>query len=373
MIPHSEHVVRALKALPQSETAEEMLSAWADTKKEIAWLVENDYPMEAERLSSDYVRSFAHFKHEDEGFTLKVAPAFPVNNRITLELLGISDELDDYLIKHKVRVNQLTQDNQHGFRQLIAWAAWRQKMPLITEIVTQLAKDLITNHPDDVYGWSDVCQGMIRRLTDKDGPIMKLGGEIDRALASIVAPAPDSRIDGKEMIPLAKFGLRETLLKMLSVGTFRQFRPIAFTPEEVKLVLDMLPSEPTSRQLHGMHLAIDMPCYAEKILFDPSVDMKDYIEALRTSDMTNNKQGNDLNYTTLRMFIRLLNPEHLNTTDRRRRARMLVNAVCEEENRHRKESPEAIWYGLKSMGYNDCVLRMCDDTKVVMLEDELGM
>ena len=373
MIPHSVSVIRALKDLGKSGCADEMLSTWADTKKEIAWLLENDYPVEAQRLAADYTRSFGMYKHGDELTTEKVVTAFPVNNSDTLKLLGINDEIDAYILEHKVRIDQLSQANHHGFRELFEWSVQRQHLDLTTKIVVQIARDAIENHPGDNTGWCEAGHGMIRKLVDKDALVVDYGSEIDEALASIMVVNPDYRKDGKDIIRLAQFGLKKTVVKMLSVGLCRQVRAIEFSPEDLIPLFNALPSKPTAREWCWIQIAIDHPEIKEKILFDPSVDMQAYIEALHTTDFKLTRVGHSLTFASLAIFLPLLTPEHLNTPDRRRRARMLVNAVCNEESRSKPRNADQLRDDLKRIGYHDCVLRMCDLTKVSMLEDELGM
>lgn len=373
MIPHSSDVAKALFRINNAASAEEMLAVWASTKREISWLLDNDYPLEAQCLVADYAMSFNLYKHVDETVTAKVVAAFPVNDSNTLKLLGISAEIDTFILKHKVKVDQLTHRKNHGFRELLSWAVQRQQLEIATSVVVQIARNLVQNHPGGLTGWCEGGHGMLRKLIDKDVLVEKYNDEIDEALASIMVVNPDYRKDGGDMIRMAQFGLKKTLFKMMSVGLFRQLRTIAFTPEEVKQVLDILPENPTAQEWHWIQLAIDHPGFSETILFDPTVDMQDYIHALRTTDFKLNRVGHNLSYAGLVVFQSLLTPDHLTTSDRKIRARMLVNAVCNEENLDRKKDAGQMRAELKRLGYHDCVARMCDQTKVSMLEDELGM
>lgn len=372
MIPRSVKLSLALERLSSGFTADELLSVWRDSKSEISWLLDNDYPSEAATLARAYSLSFSRFKHVDEPTTRKVMVAFPVNSTCTMQLLGISDEIDAYLIQNKLRIDQLTQSDNHGFREILHWAVARKNVALITQVVKQVSRDLVLNHRGNSKAWREGCHGMIRSLVLTKADSVDLSGEIDVAIADVVIVAPEYRKDGKEMIDLARFGLRETFFKMISVGLFRQFQPKGFTEDEFKLVLDMLPPKPTAREWHWIQMAIAIPGLTEKILFDPSIDMPEYIEALRTTDFKLNNHGSHLNYSTMVMFITQLTPEHLNTPERRRRARQLVNAVCNEENPDKKD-PEKLRAELKRMGFHECVQRMCDQTKASILEDELGL
>lgn len=373
MIPRTISHKVALDNLGTEHDPDVMLATWRDAKNEITWLVENDFPDEAEILLASFGRSFSSVKIAHVSVLREVISAFPVNQRCTLKYLGVNDDVDDYIVKHKLLVEHFATRESDGFREVLLWASKKQDLALIERVVKHISYYLNDYRPGSQSAWSEAAHSIIRQLITNSPVQNDLSGEIDKTIAEMMVIDPQYRRDGAEMIQFARLGLRETFFKMLSLGLFRKFSPTEFMPDEVSMVLEMLPLEPNPREMHWIHMGIDLPGYAEKILFDPLVDMEQYIEALRTTDFKLQNNGHHLTYTTLSTFGHLLKPEHLTTPDRRRRARMLVNAICKEENAKTGATAEKVRDALMRLKFDPIILKMCDLTKGLVLEEDLGL
>jgi hypothetical protein len=350
-----------------------LISLWNEAKLEISRLLEDCLPRESWLLSRSFKSSFHNYRHQDEEVTRRVIPLFPVNDPCTFKHLGIADDIDEYIITHKLRIHDLSQTKDHGFREVLEWAAKQGRRDLIEQVVIQVRNDLVDNHPKYQSAWNEAFHGMLRRLVGQRDTYIDLSGAVDQAMSDLVILAPDYRKQHKDMAGLARSGMNKTLIKVLSVRGFGSFDGAALSDQDFQCVLNALPQNPTPLQMHWIHRSIEVPGLAEKILFDPSVNMDAYVEAMGSTRFGEGPDQHNLTIWSIQSFAALMTPEHLNTGERRRRARKMLNAVCEKEFPPDKKNPDALRVKLVQAGFNPYVFRLCDQLKAEILQDELGM
>ena len=366
------NLIERLKYLKQVHQAEVMLAVWDEAKAHLAWLVDNHLFVEASDLSDACTRSFAAYTHTDIDVTRSVIRAFPVNSRDTMRFLGIDDDLDQYIINNKLRIEYLTQSEHDGYRDILRWAVARKNLPLIAKVTKQVSSDLTSRYADKPMFWAGACHSMIGQLTQSGAPAVDLGAEIDETIAGLVVSNLEYKGQATEMVDIASFGLRKTLLKMLECGLFWRESSVDLTEDQLSVIMAALPSQPNEQELAWMHNALDTPSLTERILLDPAVDMNAYIQTLRETNFGNLSCA--LNYLTLQFFKSLLNEKQLNTPLRQRRASLLIDAVFDQQNPERNVIP-ALIESLKSRqwGFGDYIFKLCRQTKGLMLENDLGM
>lgn len=361
-------IIDKLNRLEQMSDADDLLCAWDEAHQYLAWLVENQFFAETADLAKACTRSFMAYKNHDLQVTQRVIRAFPVNSTDTLRFLGLNDALDEYLINNKLRVEHMTQSDQDGYRHVLRWALTKKDLPLIAKVTRRISDDLTQRHARHRMFWGCATHGMLGRLTQSDTPAVDLGGEIDETLAGLMVSNMEHKSQATDMVDIARFGLRKTLLKMLECGLF--FRDCDFTDEQLAIVMAGLPAEPTAKELAWILHGLDNITVAKKILFDPSVDIQEFIETLRNAKFGGLSSA--LNFKTLQYFRPILNSYSLNTTESRRRASLLINAVFDEHNPERTHTRKLI-DSLRSWGFDEFVFKLCYQTKGFLLEEDLGM
>jgi hypothetical protein len=362
-----------LERVGEIQEPEVLLDIWRSARQEIVWLIEHHLAYEADTLARSYTTSFMRYNHKDIEVTRQVVEAFPANDASTMDLLGIDDEIDQFIIENKLRIEYLTQSNNHGTGKVLAWAAQprNQRLDIIKAVTHQIGQDLAKNDPGASKTWGAACYGMIWNLTRADQSF-DMSGEIDRSIARTVATAPEYRMDATQMVDMARFGLKETFLALARHGMFFRYDPSSFSDLENRVVMDMLPSNPALHDLQWMHDAFELPGLSEKILLDPQVDIEAYVEILRTTDYGRHRLKTNLTYETFSRFISLYTPEQLNTTEKKHRASKLLNAVTNQMTAA-DTSQARIRANLKMVGFSDYMLKMCRLTSGSILEDELGL
>lgn len=358
-----------LKLIPDAGT---LLATWDEAQQHLSWLVENHLYVEAADLSNALTRSFGAYKNDDLEVTRSVIRAFPVNSRDTMRFLGLDDKLDQYILNNKLMLTYMTQSEHDGYRDILRWAVAKKDLPLIAKVTKQISDDLTLRNPTKPMHWAPAFHSMIGRLTQSGAPAFDLGPEIDETLAGLVVANLEYKGQATDMVDIASFGLRKTLLKMLECGLFWRESSTDLTEGQLALVMSSLPSEPSVQELAWIQYAMDVPEIAERILFDPTVDMDTYIQTLHETKF--GMLSSALNYQALQFFGPLLNSKHLNTPIRQRRAASLINAVFDQQNPDRKDIPRLI-NSLKSLqwGFDDYIFKLCNQTKALMLENDLGM
>lgn len=366
------NLIERLNYLKQITEAESLLAVWDEAHRHLAWLVENHLFVEAADLSNACTRSFMAYKHECLTVTRTVIRAFPVNSSDTMRLLGIDNELDQYILKNKLKIEYLTQSEHDGYRDILRWAVAKKDLPLIAKVTKQISNDLALKYAHKPMFWAGPFHSMIGRLTQSGAPAVDLGTEIDETLSGLVVANLEYKGPSTDMVDIARFGLRKTLLKMLECGLFWRESSVDLTEDQLATVMSCLPSQPTEQEMAWMHYALDIPSLTEQILFDPDVDMAMYIQALR--DTTFGNLSCALNYQTLQFFRPFLNAKQLNSPTRQRRASMLINAVFNHQNPEKRDIP-ALIECLRSIqwGFDDYIFKLCHQTKGLMLENDLGM
>lgn len=360
-----------LDSLKTLTDADLFLKICDTAKAQITEHLFQDEHFEAAGLARAYAYAFVGFKHVDKAFTLKVLQAFPVNCHSTLSMLGIDDEIDEFILSRKVRLHTMSEARDHAHTKLLEWAVAKQDMVLIEKVVLQISRDLLENHPGSKQQFRNASMGMVRVLVLGEQEQTFYGPVIDDAIASLVCQKADYQQPAECMPRLAAAGLSKTLMKMLEFGLLNEYRPISFDVAETQRLIESLPANPSPQQLHWIHHSIKIPDLTEKILFDESVDMDAYIEALRATEF--NGRYNNLVFNTLRQFKEILTPEHLTTVPRKRRAAKLVSAVCEQEQAYKRTKPEDIRKTMTDIGFHEYVFKLSSMFKAKVLEDELGL
>lgn len=365
---------KSLLQIAKISDPQELLSLWNETKLQMLLSLENGLHNEAWVLAKDYAESFHRYKHLDEEVTRQVIALFPVNEPCTFKLLGIADDIDDYILNHKLKIQDLTQTKRHGFCEVLDWALARGQRDLIERIVTQVRDDLINNYPTSQNAWNEALQGMLMCLIGSPSSYMDLSDVTDRAMSDLVIIAYDYPKQAADMIGLARSGMSKTLIKLLSVWGFKEKYGVSeFSAEDFDCILNALPKNPSPAELHWIQTAIAVPGLHEKILFDPSVDMDAYIQAMNSDSFGALASRHNRTITAIEPFAPLMTQKHLNTRERRLRASKLLNVVCESQSPPERKDPDMLRRRFKESGFDPYVFKLCDQLKASVLEHDLGM
>lgn len=365
------NLINALDAISKIDDSSTLLRLWAETRTAITELLEDSQPFQAAALSRAYAYSFVRIKDPDVQMIREIIGAFPANFTGTFRFLGLADDIDETIIRDKLRITLLSQTKDAGYCQVLSWALERHRTDLVGQVVAQVHRDLVDNHPGNQSAWREAYHGLIGALTSGSAR-MDLGGPVDDAVAALVIPAPDYLKPSSDILRLIEQGMEKTLGALLATGAFQRFKPQDFSADQAAGVMALLPTQPTPADLYRMLQQITVPGLREKILFDTSVDIDAYIAEMDNHMHSERRPGKTHDVYHIQSFCDLLTPEHLNTSARKSRAKKLLNAVCKEVRSDERDLAE-LRKDMLRLGFHDYTFKLINQLRGRVLEEELGM
>lgn len=369
---------KEFKAFITANDASGFVALCQTLKAEIAELVLTDRSVEAVRLLEAYNSTLREYEPTNPAFTLEVLPLLPPNARGTIKLLGVCDDTDAYILEHKVNLEVISQVQDDAFSFLITWALSKKDMAYVEKVVLSVTESLhtmplnLTTHPMIDEMMLDATIHMLHALVYKDETRMVCTPAIDDAIASLMIKRPESKLQEQYFLHIAQAGMTKTLMKALSLPFFYSYSQA--DEQKQQILKDALPSNPTVKELYWIHRSLPLDGIAEKILFDETVDMDEFVNVL-SGTYEGKSHYSDLSFHTLKGFTHLIDKQTLDTQGKQKRVTKLLNAMCEEEafGIGRQKTPQQIRDELLKMGVPDFMLRTVNILKGQALEDALGL
>lgn len=364
--------VSQLNSLKLANDAEGFIALCRAVKAHAIQLMAEDRPREAGEVMADYADVLdspwiGSFEHE---FILKVLNIFPSNNFSTMNLLGISDEIDEHIFEHKIDIETLVPNAESGFKAFLEWSTNKKSFEFTTRVITGL-----TQRAHAVFGDDPDEKGMVATvfldvlLKAKQAP-KEFPASIDDDIASLVDTRADNRRRKKDMWSLAPRGLRKTLMKMLEHNMLERYR---FTnTEHFEPVLACIQDTMTLKQTYAVHHHMELPWITEQLLFDDQVSMDEFIDLLRNTHYGNTRD-NDLHIDHIQPFVRFITRENFVIRERRNRIIQLIDAMVGEGSEHEYMNAEELKRELKRNKVPEFAFKYLKRVKGSVLEEAIGL
>ncbi|MBI6882785.1 hypothetical protein [Pseudomonas putida] len=363
----STSILEEIKAIRNTQDANHFVNTCNNAKLEVLRLLEANEYSDALTLNKELGDVFWKMKNKTVGFMLQAISVFPKNKHSALSHLGISSELDKIIFDTKFDLGSIKY-NERGLIDVFSWAVVKQDLQLMEDILSLVSLgDKSRSNWIETGTWSGYLN------------CFNLGAEhktvypekIDILLSRIVTRGNDYCLRSCDLPAISKMGLQKTIMSLLSHGLVEYFKFGLFSKDDIDAVQSIIPEnlspEQTSWVLHGIHV----PGLTEKILSDSSFDIEAFVSYLKTGKASRREQ---IKTHTLEIFKDVLNPEHLTSGIRRRRAAMLIDAAIEEErDAILYKSDEDSLKKLVQRGFDPYIMKIASCTKSKQLEDELGM
>jgi hypothetical protein len=330
-------------------------------------LIHQDQHFEASYMMKNYGTVFISPKASNPTVLLQILPAFPKNATGTLNLLGITDELDEAILASKVDVRTIKP--RDGFTSLINWAIGKQQWPLVEAVVLNITANVKEHYTNDSMTQSEVVNGILQTFVYGKECLPPLPGTIDEAVSSIVNAPLDWRLQDEFFDRLARMAMPKTLMKMLEHGRINSIN--CTQTAEHQHILDCLPENLTAKQLHAVDYFLNLRGIKHRILFDESMHIEHYIAALKGSQFLAYRE-NDLRFGILERFTPLFTTENIAVAARRKRISSLINAVVDQA-LSKGGTPEGIRGSLKKLGLPEHAMKLVNLFKGEELESALGL
>jgi hypothetical protein len=363
---------KEMKAFITANDAQGFVELCQAVKAEVLELVVADRAVEGHRLLEVYSNVLNSYECANPAFTLKILPILPSSSMATVKLLGINDEIDSYILEHKIDLQIISHVKDGAYAHLIHWALKKKDLAYVEKVVLMVTETLHTESCINNAMILDASICLLYTLVDDENTRMTYTPAIDDAVASLLIKNNENKQDCEFYLSLAMTGMRKTLMSALRLQFFYPYSPP--NEERRSILVSALPEQPTAKELHWIHRSLSLHGIAAKILFDDTVDMLEYIDALKDS-YQGKSRFNDLSYATLASFTHLLDNQQVNTSSKKKRVALLLNEVCEQEAKQFgfEKTPEKVRNELLKMGVPESLIRTVKMLKVVSLEDALGL
>jgi hypothetical protein len=372
---------KALKATSdafiQANDAHGFIALCQSVKAQTMALICEERSLEAKRLMEIYSNIFRYYTCSNPAFTLEILPLMPPNANSTVKLMGISPEIDDYLLEHKVDLDVISRVEDDACYTLIQWALSKNDMAYAEKVVQGVAHHLNAFPSSKESTVTNVSLNLLKALLhhDVDMEIACTPG-IDEAIASLMTKNRGKMFDEEDyFLQMAKAGLRKALMRALELESFYSYK--VCTKEKRDIFFAALPDEPTSQEMYWIFRSIEFTVddgIESQILFNERIDIQEHIETLRSTLIGQGKFC-ELSMSNLDRFSQLLGDDELNTPSRRNRAVAFVNAICEQEAtlQGRQGTPEVIRNTLIDLSIPHTIIRQVKMLRGLELEDALGL
>ncbi|MBI6882786.1 hypothetical protein [Pseudomonas putida] len=359
--------------LRSANTPDDFNNTCLRAKARIAKLLEQGQLNLVSSLSKLMLHSFEAITKRDDAFILSVLHNFPINSKTTFSILNKSPEIDEYITSTKLVISEFDATEEKDFMPVMYWACNLDRQDVAKDIICQVVADLNSNHENQLSLKKTLNKRFIDALiwTVEENNVYP--EDIDKIMADFSGIDDSMSLDDDVIHGLVRSNLHLTLMKLIEKGRFRRYSENDHTPSETEAFYAALPSSPTINELVAMHLYTDKPGLSEHILFDESVDLKQFINALKTSS---NRKQSQFSITNMEPFVDVLTAEHVNTPARRKRVDFLFTELCDY-----LVDPEYGSYGsvadvkesMEVHGFDSHIFKVCKRFRKFHLEDELGM
>jgi hypothetical protein len=363
---------KKLQSLLDSEDAQGFVEYCKAIESTAMTMVKNHKRREASSLLNLYADVFesADWHLKSPEMVLQVLEVFPVNHYTTMRLLGISKEADDYILAHKLNIAEFDCGVESGYEDVLNWAVKTNQHEYAAQFVHEVVQRVhqVCEDVDD-KAMRLIGNALVDGLVDNDPLPGEITCSIDQDIASLLNSTGDYRRSGQYIPTLAKLGMSKTLMTMMVNG---MLSGISYTNEaNFEPIIKCLPQEMTLAQLHAVNYHLGIPSVAEKILFDDSVNMTDFIAAMKDSRFSL-FQKNDLHIEGIRPFYKHITPENFERPERRKRILQLLDAML-ESGTIKYDSVEEVRKALKYQSVPQFAFKYIRCLRSIELEDAMGL
>lgn len=338
-------------------------------KSTIGALINQNQRAEALALMEVYESTFKYAHDWNAKFLLGIVEEFPFNHESTFALLGLSDELDQAIMASKVDTKTRPANNICDHDHLLRWAYEQQNLALMEDIVIN-ACDMVKTRfhcEKDIMRRVSTC--FVHTLGLRENRANLSSHRIDEAIASIIDIGDQE--SGAYVDRLARLQMPKTLMKMLEIG--RLGKHIQALHEDYDHILACIPEKMTANELNAVYFHLEPTGLAQKILFDESIDMDDYIGSLRNSAYMSFGGSKYLGLQYCSHFSASFTENAFSDSVKKRRCVKLINSMCEADLtkgtvKVKDMRDRAILFGVPTfcLKYIDCI-------RGAELEDALGL
>lgn len=337
-------------------------------------LMAEERPEDAADILRIYGSFFFRYEGLDPAFTKSILPLFPPNKEATLRHLGMSKEVDDYLIHQKIDRTTFSRAKEDSVYHVLKWALIKGETRFADSFVSHVAQDLLTNHPDDVSMHIKASREILSTVAWDCRALGPVSSTIDQALASLINHGTASKLLAEYWGRMALTGLHESMLKAMKYGLIHRLKE--YTPDEHAAILAALPVNPTPEQAHWITQCIPHPELEQRILFDQDFDLDAFIVAMKDRKKTPFRSAlGDLTFEGVSVFKTWMEPDQLDTSQKKSRLAKLLNAVA-DNHFNTEGSPKTskhVREELDKQNLPGTVRRIMKMFKGQELEDELGL
>lgn len=340
-------------------------------KTALELLNEQDAKIAAELLKN-YSVFFEGYENSDPGFTYAILPLFPENKSYTMSLLGINEQIDDAIIHYKLDKRTFSRAKYHGMKYIAEWAINKGDMRYLEAFISHVVNDLLVNHSDNKSIHTAASGELIAAIVWDDKIKSPISKQTDQAIASLVTQSTSYRVVDDYWLKMARCGLHETTLMMMKHKRVNGLTKCS--PEDLSVILSMLPKDPTPEQAHWITQSVPHPELQKRILFSSDFDLDSFIVAMSHRHNFNSPHG-DLTFKGLSVFKEFMTPEHLDTPEKKRRVAKLLDCAAENhlQGDGLKKTTKYVREEFDKQGLPQTALRIMRMFKAQQLEDELGM
>jgi hypothetical protein len=331
--------VDQLVSLEEENDVEGFLALCSAVKQTAIHLMEQNKRRDASDLMADYAKVFEsnHLKMKNPQFILNTLEVYPNNHFSTMHLLGISDELDTVILRDKINMDEFDPTEESGCESFLEWATDKKKWALTGQFINDIVKRTHELYEEDHKAQRAVGNTVVGVLVRSGVPTGVLPKGIDETIESLLDSPASFRNPGSFIERLAELDMPKTLMTMLEQGMLGSHTG---SKSNMDQITRHLPENMTLRQLHAVHFHLGLPGLNEKILFDESIDMSEYISVL--ADTHYGYSGSDdLHLSGIKPFVKLFTPKNFKIPTQRNRALQLLEAMLGSRS-HRKSSNEEL-------------------------------
>lgn len=340
-------------------------------KAKIIELIHQDRHQEASPLFVMYGHAFEELKSCFPEFLLGIIDVFPVNSRDTFNLLGLSTELDQAIISTKVDISSLSIKNPHAYSSLLEWAVTNGAWPMIDSVVLHLSS--IGNELAPGSNERRLLVGhLVLALLQDTNNKRAFSPAVDQALSGLIKSRGDYTIHSACVELMANLGLAKTLMTMLMHSMIIECPLVQFSQERAERILGALPQSPTSKELRAIHHFLKPKGMTSQILFDESIDLDGYLNAMRDSRYISHLRD-DLSFQGIRSFCGLMTPENMGDPAKRKRIAKLLNITYEEHYSKGNLNDESAAEQLVELGVPKHAIKLIDRLKGPELDEAMGL
>lgn len=363
-----------MRALQEQSDSRGLIEYAQQVKRIAQALIAEDRPLDSAEYLQAFGAFFSHYESKDSDFTYEILHLFPPNKVCTLKLLGTSDKVDEAIIHYKLDRTTHSRANGDGIKHVVQWGLSKGDTRLVESFITHVANELLTNHPDNSSILIQASAELVSTIAWESELQAPVSSEIDLAVASLIRNTTAYKLQDEYWLKMAKSGLHESMLMMMKHD---RLCPLAkYTQQDLVTIMKALPADPTPEQAHWITQYIPCPELKQRVLFSPSFDLDAFMVAMEArKPAKSTSAAGDLTFKGLSVFKEWMEPQHLDTPEKKRRVAMLLNNAA-SNHFHEAGSPntsKAVREEFDKQGLPGTARRIMTMFKAQELEDELGL